>query len=347
MKFSKELKTGVIGVSAVALFVLGVNFLKGSSFFGGDEKYYAYFSNTGQLVTASNVTLNGAIVGKVTEVEYVGGSNPNRQIKVHFNINNSDVRIPKGSSVEIGSLGLFDKALILHTSYDLSKGYYESGSEIPGTLADDMIAQVKSYADPIVQRVQGIMATVDKMALSLSAFWDTTATSELQGSLREAKIAINRFGNVAEELDLLVSQEKVTISKVLANVESITANLKKSNDQITSIVGNVKKISDDMVTADFKGVVNNASNTLKAVNEVLDKAKNGEGTLGKLLGDEALYKELVETNQELQNLVNDLQLHPERYIHFSVLGAKTKGVSLTTDEEKKLRKILDTTKVTP
>jgi phospholipid/cholesterol/gamma-HCH transport system substrate-binding protein len=39
--------------------------------------------------------------------------------------------------------------------------------------------------------------------------------------------------------------------------------------------------------------------------------------------------------------VNDLQLHPERYIHFSVLGAKTKGVPLTAIEEKKLRQLID------
>lgn len=341
MKISKELKTGLIAIVAIALFILGVNFLKGSSFFGGDEKYYAFFPNTGQLAVASNVTLNGAIIGKVTGVEYVGGSNPNRQIKVHFNIQNSDVKLAKGTSVEIGSLDLFTKGLIVHMSYDLANGYHKSGDELPGTLASDMIAQVKSYADPIVQRVQGIMATVDKMALSLSAFWDTTATSEIQSSIKEVKIAIKRFGSAAENIDNLVVEEKVKLSRILSNVESITANLKKSNDQVAAVVGNVKKITDDMVTADFKGVINNASNTLKSVNDILDKAKNGEGTLGKLLGDEKLYKELVETNQELQNLVNDLQLHPERYIHFSVFGAKTKGVPLTNNEEKKLRNLLD------
>ena len=47
------------------------------------------------------------------------------------------------------------------------------------------------------------------------------------------------------------------------------------------------------------------------------------------------------TNKELQNLVLDLQAHPERYIHFSMLGSKTKGVPLSPSEEKRLRKLLD------
>jgi phospholipid/cholesterol/gamma-HCH transport system substrate-binding protein len=98
-----------------------------------------------------------------------------------------------------------------------------------------------------------------------------------------------------------------------------------------------------MVTADFKGVISNASETLKTFNEVLGKAKNGEGTLGKLIGDDKLFNELVNTNKELQELVEDIQANPERYIHFSVFGAKNKGVPLSPAEEQKLHELLDST----
>jgi len=134
----------------------------------------------------------------------------------------------------------------------------------------------------------------------------------------------------------------VKFGRIMGNVESITANLKKSNDQVTAIVGNARKLTDDLLTSDYKNVIASASSTLKSLNAVLDDAKNGKGTLGKLLGDEQLYKELINTNTDLQNLVNDIQLHPERYIHISVFGAKTKGVPLTGSEEKKLRNLLDT-----
>ena len=77
------------------------------------------------------------------------------------------------------------------------------------------------------------------------------------------------------------------------------------------------------------------------MNDLMKNASEGKGTLGMLLNDQGLYNELVNSNKELQNLVSDLQLHPERYIHFSVLGAKTKGVPITKIEEKKLRKLLD------
>jgi phospholipid/cholesterol/gamma-HCH transport system substrate-binding protein len=155
------------------------------------------------------------------------------------------------------------------------------------------------------------------------------------------KITIQKLGNVAQELEGFVAEEKVHFGHIMNNVENITTNLKKSNDQVTAIIGNTKKITDDLVTADFKAVILNAETTLKKLNNVLAEVESGQGTVGKLLHDEKLYSELVETNNELQNLASDLQLHPERYIHFSVFGAKTKGVPLTGKEEKKLRIILD------
>ena len=88
---------------AIALLVLGINFLKGSSFFGGDDTYHSYFENTNQLMVASDVTLNGVIVGKVTNIEILPQNAPNRRVKVTFNVQNKSIEIARGSTVEIGS----------------------------------------------------------------------------------------------------------------------------------------------------------------------------------------------------------------------------------------------------
>ena len=341
MKYSKEIKAGVIAIISIAILVAGVNFLKGNSFFGGDDKYYAYFPNSGQIMVSSNVTLNGVVVGKVMDVTYVPENQSDKRVKLTFSVHNNDIKLPKGSIVEIGSLDLLTKGLLIQIPTDISNGNYKPGETLPGKLSVDMMSQVKSYADPISQRLQAMMSSIDKMVVSLSAFWDETATSEIEGSLKQVKITIQKLGNVAQELEGFVAEEKVHFGHIMNNVENITTNLKKSNDQVTAIIGNTKKITDDLVTADFKAVILNAETTLKKLNNVLAEVESGQGTIGKLLHDEKLYSELVETNNELQNLASDLQLHPERYIHFSVFGAKTKGVPLTGKEEKKLRIILD------
>lgn len=342
MKLSKELIAGIITIAAILVLVAGVNFLKGNSFFGGDDVYYAYFPNSGGVTAATPVMVNGVEVGKVLEVDLTGEKDSLRKVMMKFNIHKSDFKIPKNAVVEAGSLDLFSKGLIISIP-DASSGYYSVGDKIQGVVTIDITSQVKEYADPITKNVQTMMSSIDKMVNDISAFWDTSATSEIEGSLREVKIAIKKFGNAAVQIEEMVASERVKLASIMSNVQSITENLKQSNEDIKGIIGNVKTISDDMVTADFKSVVGDARKTLQSVNSLLASAENGEGTLGKLVKDQKLYDELVATNKSLQNLLSDLQLHPERYIHFSVLGSKTKGVPLTSDEERKLREILDKT----
>jgi phospholipid/cholesterol/gamma-HCH transport system substrate-binding protein len=341
LKFTKEIKAALIAIVAIVILIAGVNFLKGNSFFGGDDVYTAYFPNSGQLMVSSNVTLNGVEIGKVLSIESIPTGDSLHRVKLSFNIHNPDIRLPKGTFVEIGALDFFSKALIVHLPLAGNGQFYKEGSTIPGRLSVDMVSQVKAYADPISQKLQTMMLSIDKMVGSLSSFWDTTATSELEGSLKQVKLTIKKLGRVADELQGFVASERAQFSKIMANVEAITLNLKRSNDQITGIIGNTRKITDDLVTADFKGTILDAQTTLKKFNMVLAEVEKGQGTLGKLIHDEKLYTELVNTNNDLQNLVTDLQAHPERYVHLSLIGGKSKGLQLSKKNEDKLQKMLD------
>jgi phospholipid/cholesterol/gamma-HCH transport system substrate-binding protein len=341
LKFSKEIKAALIAILAIVILIAGVNFLKGNSFFGGDDVYTAYFPNSGQLMVSSNVTLNGVEIGKVLSIESNPSGDSLHRVKLSFNIHNPDIRLPKGTVVEIGALDFFSKALIVHLPLAGNGQFYKVGSTIPGRLSVDMVSQVKAYADPISQKLQTMMLSIDKMVGSLSSFWDTTATSELEGSLKQVKLTIKKLGRVADELQGFVAAERAQFGKIMDNVEAITLNLKRSNDQITGIIGNTRKITDDLVTADFKGTILDAQTTLKKFNMVLAEVEKGQGTLGKLIHDEKLYTELVNTNNDLQNLVTDLQAHPERYVHLSLIGGKSKGLQLSKKNEDKLQKMLD------
>jgi phospholipid/cholesterol/gamma-HCH transport system substrate-binding protein len=342
LKFTKEIKAALIALASIAVLYTGINFLKGNSFLGGDTEYTAYFPNTGSIMVSSNVTLNGVTVGKVTAIKSIPNGSVNKKVKMTFNIQEKDIRLPIGTFVEIGSLDFINKCLIIHTPASISKGYYKPNSVIPGQLSIDMVTQVKAYADPISQRLQKMMGSIDRMVISLSSFWDTTATSGIEGSLLEVKNTIKRLGRVASELEGFVAAERNQFSKIMTNVESITMNIRKSNDELTKIIGNSRKITDDFVSADFKSILLDAQTTIKKLNLTLEDVENGHGTLGKLIHDEKLYNELVETNKDLQNLVTDLQANPGRYVHFSVFGKKSEGLILSEKEELKFKKWLDT-----
>lgn len=342
MKYSKEIKTGVFAILAIVLLVLGINFLKGSSFFGGDKVYYAYFTNSGGVTAASPVVVNGVEVGKVMSVKLTSNADSSKRVLMTFTIQVDDFKIPRESKLTVGSIELLSKGLIIDPAVPRSDDdFYKPGDYIKGYVSADIINQVKLYLDPVNLKLQKLMGSIDEVVGSISAFWDTTATSSIEGSLEEVQVAIHRFGVVAADVEDLIKSEKLRISNIFSNVESITQNLKASNEKVASIIGNVEKISDDLVTADFKKIIKSAENAINSLTGVLNDINEGKGTLGKLAKDDKLYNELNKSNKALQDLLNDLELHPERYVHFSLFGKKTKGVILKPSQEEKLIHLLD------
>lgn len=292
-------------------------------------------------MVSSDVTLNGVIIGKVLDIQNMPKNAENRRVRIKFSISESDIKLPKGTIIELGSLDLLKKGLIVNYPVTDKKGYFKSGDEVPGKMAADMFSQVKQYADPISQKLQSLILHIDDMVNSLSGVFDENGSNDLSSSIRELKSTIKNIGDLAKEVKSFVSEEKMQFSKIMNHVESITLNLKKSNDAISQIIGNSKKITDDLVSADFKGTILDAQTTLKKLNFVLEDINQGKGTLGKLVKDEKLYTELVESNNELQELVDDLQANPQRYVHLSAFGRKNKGLELTNKQEQKLKRILD------
>jgi phospholipid/cholesterol/gamma-HCH transport system substrate-binding protein len=343
LKISKELKTGIIAVVAIGLLISGINFLKGNSFFGGDDAYYVYLSESGGIAPATSVYVNGVVVGKVLDIKLSGEKDPKKKVLLKFNIQDRDFKIPVGSLIHSGSIDLLSKGLIIEPSDNLT-AFYKINDKIQGSENGSLISDVKEYADPLIQKIQSAIGSLDKFIVSINAFWDESASSELKETFDELQVALKKFGNVANDVEGLVASEKGKLSRIFSNVESITANLQKSNEKIEGILGDAKNITDGIASADLKGTIEEAKAALNKFNAVLDSAKDGKGTLGKLIADDQLYNELNRTNQNLQNLLQDFEKHPERYIHFSIFGTKTKGVSLTPKEEKKLREMLDSTK---
>lgn len=343
MKVSKEFKIGLAVILSTALLILGVNYLKGNSFFGGDDIYYGHFPTSAGISPSSPVTLNGVEVGKVLAVDLMTPSSytdPSRRVLIKFSVQTSGLNIARGSGLRIVP-GVLSTEMQLEQNFIAEEGYFKVGDTLQGTVSQELTEQIETQLLPVKRKLEDLMTSIDNIVNSISVFWDTSAAYSLDQSLNEVKIAIGRFGNVAYDLEGLVASEKVKLANIFSNVEDITYNFKQTNVELQRAIGNVAEITDSLLTADLKGTINEATLTLKKLNAALEDTSNGKGTIGKLLHDEQLYDELNATAKRLQDLVEDIKVHPERYIHFSVFGGKSKGVPLTKDEEKKLKELLE------
>jgi phospholipid/cholesterol/gamma-HCH transport system substrate-binding protein len=65
LKLTKEIKTAILVISSILLFIWGYSFLKGSDLLTNYRKAFVEYDNVEGLVASSPVTLNGLTIGKV------------------------------------------------------------------------------------------------------------------------------------------------------------------------------------------------------------------------------------------------------------------------------------------
>jgi len=326
MKVSKEFKVGLLVLLAVFFLYIGVNFLKGNSIFGQNRQFYAVFDNTNGLISSNLVVINGVQQGTVSQIK-LNPANPT-QVIVKFTISNDEILIPTGSSVKLISSDLLGtKALELHLNFspvEIST-YIENGDTLIATIEKGLSDQISEELLPLKKKTEELMQSVDNIVLSINSYWDTSAAYVIDESLYEFRDGISKFGDLAQSLTVLVENETKVIDDVLHNASDITKNLANKSSQIENVIDNFSAISDTLAASQINAVIMEAKTTLAELNELMMKVNNGEGSLGMLMHSDSLHNELVRTNQSLQNLLGDMEANPNKYVHFSVFGRKTKS----------------------
>ena len=127
-----------------------------------------------------------------------------------------------------------------------------------------------------------------------------------------------------------LNQASVTLNKLLADSQS---NLRSTLQNANKITTDLAKVSGELSEAELNKVIADAQTTLNNLNTLLADIEGGKGTIGKLMKDEALYKDLDNSAKQLELLLQDFRLNPKRYVHFSIFGKKAK-VYEPKDEEK-------------
>jgi len=326
MKVSKEFKVGLLVVIGILMLYVGVNFLKGNAIFGQNREYYAEFENANGLKSSNEVQINGVKIGMVSSVG-LHPTNPER-ILVKFTVIDDELLIPEGSYVELISSDLLGtKALTMHLNLDkvANDKYVEIGDTLRTEVEVGLADQINEQILPLKKKTEELIGSVEGIIVSINSFWDTSAAYTIDESLYEFRDGIAKFGDLANSLTVLIESETKVVNDVLENTKSITGNLASKSDAINKTIDNFSAISDTLASTDIKSVIAETKSTLTELNAVLAKVNNGEGSLGMLLHTDSLHNEIIQTNQSIQDLLDDMEANPNKYVHFSVFGRKMKA----------------------
>ena len=165
------------------------------------------------------------------------------------------------------------------------------------------------------------------------------ATLGLPSTFESINRTFNTLENTAIQLDSLIIENRTVLNSVMTNLDGLAENLNDNNDAISNIIKNFSLISDSLVVADIAETLKKADTALENITYITDKAKNGKGTLGKIIVNDSLYNGLVTSSVELQELLDDLQLNPWKYVRVSLFGRKQQA-KMSKGDLKRMRKMI-------
>jgi phospholipid/cholesterol/gamma-HCH transport system substrate-binding protein len=299
LKITREVKTAILVLSAIILFIWGYSFLKGKDILSNYKTFYAIYDNVEGLDPSSPVTINGLVVGKVTRIEIdrnTGKLKVNMQIKTDFPISKSSV----ASIYEPGFISGKQIAIIPNFK---ETAVAENGQELKGETQLSLTENAGKKLKPIQEKLERIMDNADILLQSINNVLNDKGQQDLKVTLFELSKTVEEFHKTSIKINDILDKNNANINKSVANFTTLSDSLKR---------------------IDLGKTVKNLNESLAKINVMMTNLEAGKGSAGKLLKDEALYDNIKNTSKELELLLEDVRLNPTRYVNVSLFGKKNK-----------------------
>jgi len=317
---SREFKIGLTFVVTLAAFYWGVNFLKGVDIFSNTRKIYALYPKVDGLMRSNPITINGLNVGKVSKISFTNDTS--KFLVVELSISHN-VPIPKNSVAEIYSsdlLGSKAVSIILGNSKEFVKNGDTLRSGAKASLEDEVSRQVL----PLKLKAESLMGSFDTLLTVFNQVMNESTRDNLIKSFASIRNTIKHLEVTTSTIDTIVTNQKDRMSQIISNIESITRNIRNNNQQISSAINNVSKMTDTLAAANLSKTIITTQRALQNFEEMTDKINKGKGSLGLLINNDSLYYQLEGSSKNLNLFLQDLKTHPKKYVHFSVFSKKEK-----------------------
>lgn len=304
LKLSREVKTGIIVIGGILLFIMGFSYLKSSPLFETNKIFYGVYKDVGGLQPGTQVTINGLAVGKISDIRFKDSSG---ELIVTFSVDNN-FDFSQNSIAELYDTGIIGgKGIQVKPVFD-GAPMAKSGDTLKTSTRPGLTDLVQEKLAPLQRKVEGAVTNADSLLVNVNQILDDRTKKDLRETISGLKKVVASFQGSADALNEVLSENKETLNSTLTNLNAITDNF---------VV-----LSDSLSNAGLSETIRSLQGTLANLDIMLAKVENGEGSLGKLVNNEQLYNNLNTASKDLDLLLQDFRLNPKRYIHVSVFGKK-------------------------
>lgn len=268
-----KLKVGVFAVAiAVVTAYMSVKVGDNPKLLAGGQRAHFVMEDAGGLVKGSQVKMSGIPVGLI------------RDIRLENGIARIDITVSSDSPLTVSAIARIKSQGILGDKY---VDIYPGSPTDPPLGSGDRIERVEDTGslDKVVGQIGQISDSVRVLATNLAdAVTEDGTNRHVLGRI------VRNVERLTQDLADITTTNKGQINEIVSNLNSVT----KSLDDIIS------DESEEGLKSRIQVAMNRLDKSLKNIEEITQKVNDGEGTLGKLISDEA-------TAEKVENAIDGIQ----------------------------------------
>ncbi|MEC8458954.1 MAG: MlaD family protein [Bacteroidota bacterium] len=315
-----EIKIGIALVLSSLLLYWGINYMKGEDVFSKQEKFYVIYEDTQGLLPSYPVTVNGFKVGQVSDIQFLPDGSEDLIVELKITGN---FPVTQGTIAKIYSSSIMgEKSISLLTKK--GEPLALSGDTLAGDTERDLTEEVNMQLAPIKARTEELLGTLDTVIGLASGFLDERTSENFKSTFESIEKTFESVQQSAEEISNYLLDNKVNFDVISGNFRSLSDELAASGEDISKTISNVEAISDSLANARLTETVNNVESITARFNDLLAELQGGENSASKLITDDEVYTNLIEATNNLNRLLLDIKYNPNKYLHVSVFGTRTR-----------------------
>ncbi len=306
MKLSYEIKTALLVMSGIFLFIVMINYLKSNDIFVSDRSFFAIYEDVEGVSTGTPVTISGFNVGSVQDISFFGDD---AKLLLKFRVEN-DFEFSSNSIAQIYETGLIGgKALAIIPVN--GKNLAISGDTLQSDIAPGLTELVNDKLSPLQEKIESMVVSADSLLIAVNSVFDIETKQNLTTSIENFSATIQSAKKSVDVLEEVLGNNENRLNSIIANADQSLknfSNLSENFDELDLVIENLSKSSSN-------------------INSITSEIKSGNGLVNKVVYDEVFVESLDQISSNINLLLEDLRMNPKRYVHFSLFGKKNKTYS--------------------
>ena len=301
MKLSYEIKTALLVMSGIFLFIVMINYLKSNDIFVSDRSFFAIYEDVEGVSTGTPVTISGFNVGSVQDISFFGDD---AKLLLKFRVEN-DFEFSSNSIAQIYETGLIGgKALAIIPVN--GKNLAISGDTLQSDIAPGLTELVNDKLSPLQEKIESMVVSADSLLIAVNSVFDIETKQNLTTSIENFSATIQSAKKSVDVLEEVLGNNENRLNSIIVNADQSLknfSNLSENFDELDLVIENLSKSSTN-------------------INSITSEIKSGNGLVNKVVYDEVFVESLDQISSNINLLLEDLRMNPKRYVHFSLFGKK-------------------------